>query len=108
MASVQEWNAEMFVQSTASGVAVVDFYAVWCGPCKMMMSVLTEAVSEFSDEELKVGKINIENCRDLAAEFNVRTIPTFIVFKNGEVVSRHIGVQSRNMLVNAVRKALEA
>ena len=84
MAAVQEWDEAAFAEATKTGVAMVDFYAVWCGPCKMMMSVLEKAASEFSSEEVKVGKINIENCKNLAARYNVRTIPTFIVFPRFE------------------------
>ena len=107
MAAVQEWDEAAFAEAIKKGVAMVDFYAVWCGPCKMMMSVLEKAASEFSSEEVKVGKINIENCKNLAARYNVRTIPTFIVFKDGEVKSVNIGVKSQKILAEAIRQELD-
>lgn len=106
MAVVQEWNEETFAEAVKSGVVIADFYAVWCGPCRMMMSVLEKAAAEFSDAQLKVGKINIDKCRDLAAQYNIRTIPTFIVFKDGEVKSVNIGVKSQRMLTEAIRQEL--
>ena len=107
MAKVQEWNESEFKSAVASGVTVADFYAIWCGPCKMMMPVLEKAAGEFSDDEIKVGKINIEQCRDLAAEYNIRTIPTFIIFKDNQIQSVHIGVQGQQQLVRAIRSAIE-
>ena len=68
MAVVQEWNEETFAEAVKSGVVIADFYAVWCGPCRMMMSVLEKAAAEFSSDQLKAGKINIENCKTLAAQ----------------------------------------
>lgn len=107
MANVNEWNSAEFRSAIASGVTVADFYAVWCGPCKMMMSVLEKAVSEFGDDQIKVGKINIDQCRDLAAEYKIRTIPTFIIFKDGKAESVHIGVLGQQQLVRAIKAVLE-
>ena len=107
MATVQQWNTEDFENTISQGVVLVDFYAVWCGPCKMMMSILEKAVASFDENQLKVGKINIDECRELAAQYKIRTIPTFMIFKDGQVVDVLIGVQSQNMLANAVRKALD-
>ena len=107
MAVVQEWNDEIFADAIKSGVAMVDFYAVWCGPCRMMAGVLEKAAAEFTDDQVKIGKINIENSKDLAARYNIRTIPTFIVFKNGEVKSISIGVKSQKMLAEAIRQELD-
>lgn len=106
MAKVQEWNEQEFAAAISQGTAVADFYAVWCGPCKMMMGVLEKAAAEFSDDEIKVGKINIDSCRELAAKYNIRTIPTFMIFKNNEVKSVHIGVQGQQQLVRAIRNVL--
>lgn len=106
MAEVKDWNSEEFAAAIAKGVTLVDFYAVWCGPCKMMMSVLENVAAGFGDQ-VKFGKINIDQCRELAAQYKVRTIPTFIVFKDGEVHSVNIGVLGQKQLTNAVKEALE-
>ena len=107
MAAVQEWNQEMFEQAIANDVAIADFFAVWCGPCKMMMSVLDKAVAEFNDDEIKAGKIDIEKCRELAVRYNIRTVPTFIIFKDGKIVEQMVGVRSQKALAGAMRNALE-
>ena len=106
MATVNEWDEQTFAELKNKGVVVADFYAVWCGPCRMMSGVLENAMAEFSSEQVKVGKLNIEKCRNLATEYNIRTIPTFIIFKDGNIHSKHIGVLGQKMLAEAVRKAL--
>ena len=107
MAVVNEWDENAFNAAIASGVVMVDFFATWCGPCKMMMNVRAKAVEPFAEDQLKVGKVNIDLCRDLAVKYNIRTIPTFIVFKNGEIVETIIGVQSQKALANAITQALQ-
>lgn len=104
---ISQWDETLFVEKTASGVAMVDFFATWCGPCKAMMSVLEKVADEFSGQSIEIGKIDIEQFPALAARFKVRTVPTFIVFKAGEVQSSLVGVQSQTALANALRKALE-
>jgi thioredoxin 1 len=107
MAAVNEWDAEAFNAALAcGGVVIADFFAVWCGPCKMMMSVFEKAAAEFDDSKLKAGKINIDSARELAVKYNIRTIPTFMIFKDGQVVETVIGVQSQKALVNAINQAL--
>lgn len=106
MAVVQEWNVEEFSQAIASGVVVADFFATWCGPCKMMMSVLEKAVEPFDGTQVKVGKVNIDQCRDLAVKYNIRTIPTFMIFKDGEVKDVLIGIQSQKALNSFIAQYL--
>ena len=76
--------------------AMIDFFATWCGPCKMLAPVL----HEFADEhvEVKVGKVNVDEEMDLAMRFGVSSIPTLILFKNGEEVKRFIGLQTKDTL----------
>ena len=107
MAVIQEWNESAFAEAVKSGVVMADFYAVWCGPCRMMAGVLEKVAAEFTDDQVKFGKLNIENCKNLAAQYNIRTIPTFIVFKYGEVKSVNIGVKSQKMLAEAIRQELD-
>ena len=106
MAVVHEWNELEFEQAIASGVTMVDFFATWCGPCKMMMSVLEKAVEPFDEAVLKVGKINVDQCRDLAVKYNIRTIPTFMIFKDGELKDVIIGIQSQKALAKAIEAVL--
>ena len=106
MAEIQQWDSVAFADAIAEGVVLVDFYAVWCGPCKMMMSVLEKVAEQFDGSAVKFGKVNIDQCRELAAEHGVRTIPTFKIIKDGQVVDTLIGVQSQKRLAEAVQKAL--
>lgn len=74
---------------------LLDFWASWCGPCKMMLPVVDE-IAETMGEKVKVGKINVDECPDLAQKYNVMTIPTFVVIKNGTETGRTIGVQAKS------------
>jgi len=82
---------------------LVDFWASWCGPCKMMTPVMEEIAEELGDN-VKVCKVNIDEERSLALKFNVMSIPTFLIFKNGEIVDTKIGVQDKSVLVEALQK----
>ena len=80
-----------------SKTVLVDFYADWCGPCKMM-SPLVEKLAEELGDTVKVCKINVDEAQNIAANYNVMSIPTFIVFKHGEPVTKTVGVQSESEL----------
>ena len=80
---------------------LVDFYADWCGPCKMMGSVVEEIAEERGD--IKVCKINIDEEMGLAQRFGVMSIPTFIAFKNGEIAGKQIGAVPKNALLDLVK-----
>jgi len=84
----------------------VDFYADWCGPCKMMMPVLEKVSEELSSEGVQFVKINADNERELSAEFGVRGIPTFVLIDNGEVVERFSGVRSQQDITESVKTSL--
>ena len=80
---------------------LVDFYADWCGPCKRMSPVV-EKIAEELGEKVKVCKINVDEAQNIAARYGVMSIPTFIVFKQGEPVKRTVGVQSEEELKKIV------
>ncbi len=84
---------------------LVDFYADWCGPCKAMAPVV-EALAEEYRGKAKVGKINTDDNQDIAMEYGIMSIPTFLVFKGGKVVKKMIGMQDKRTLVAAVEEAL--
>src|SRR5262245_36877175 len=73
---------------------LVDFWAEWCGPCKMLGPVLDELASEY-EGRIKIGKVNVDDFQGLAAQYGVRAIPTLLVFKNGEVAEQMVGMQSK-------------
>ena len=81
----------------ASGVHLVDFFADWCGPCKMLMPVL-ESVSD----KIDIIKVNVDEHQDLAMEYGVMSIPTLIVFKDGKIVKQMLGFRSKEQLIDEV------
>lgn len=76
---------------------VVDFWATWCGPCRMVGPVISELAQEY-DGRVTVGKCDVEENEDLAAEFGIRNIPTILFFKGGQVVDKIVGAQSKAKL----------
>jgi thioredoxin 1 len=83
---------------------LVDFYADWCGPCKMMAPMVEELAEELSDM-LIVGKLNIDEHMDIAMNYRVMSIPTLIVFKNGEPAGKLVGVQDKEDVLEMIKMA---
>ena len=81
----------------AEGPVLVDFWAEWCGPCKMIAPVLEELADEYG-EKLKVCKMDVDSNREIAAKYGIRSIPSLIIFKNGEPAGVEIGALSKQQL----------
>lgn len=77
---------------------LLDFWATWCGPCKMIAPVLEEIAQE--NEDIKVGKINVDEQPELAAAFRIQSIPTLVLIKNGKIVNQTVGFQSKDNILN--------
>ena len=80
---------------------LVDFWAAWCGPCRMVGPIIDELSDEYEGKAM-VGKVDIDSNQQYAAQFGVRNIPTVLVFKNGELVDRKVGVSSKNDYAQAL------
>jgi thioredoxin 1 len=89
------------------GPVVVDFWAEWCGPCKMIGPLLDELASEY-DSRVRIGKVNIDEEQDLAAQYGIRAIPTLLFFKDGEVAAQIVGMCSKRDLKSNIDKLLGA
>jgi thioredoxin 1 len=80
---------------------VVDFHALWCSPCKMQSPILKEVANELGDR-IKVIKIDVDQNREIASRYNIQSVPTLIMFKNGKQIWRQSGVVSKNQLYNVL------
>ena len=81
---------------------LLDFWADWCGPCRMAAPIIDEIATETAGK-VKVGKVNVDTDIELAQRYRIASIPTFLVFKNGELVEKAIGLQSKEDLVNLLK-----
>lgn len=100
--SVKTFNEDNFETEVlnANQTVIVDFYADWCGPCKMMSPIIDEIAEEMP--EIKVGKVNVDNNGELAMKYNVSSIPTIMIVKNGEVSKTFVGVTEKEKIKGAI------
>ena len=96
-------NYEEFLKSESP--VVVDFWATWCGPCKMVSPVIEELATEF-DGQTAICKLNVDEMPDVASEYKIMSIPTVMIFKNGEVIDKAVGVRTKEEYQNMIKNAL--
>ena len=99
---LNEANFENEVEKN-NGLVLVDFWASWCGPCRMLSPIVDEIAEECKD--VKVCKVNVDDEQTLAARFAVMSIPTLILFKNGNIINKVIGVQPKTALLEMIENA---
>lgn len=92
-----------FADETSKGLVLADFWATWCGPCKMIAPVLEEIDGELSDT-VKIVKLDVDENQETAGKFGVMSIPTLLLFKDGEVVDQVVGYQPKEALVELINK----
>jgi thioredoxin 1 len=91
-----------FQQQMKGKIVLVDFWAAWCAPCRMMAPVLNDVADDLTGNQ-RVGKINIEQQKSLANQFKVRSIPTLILFSNGKEVKRFVGIKQKEFLIREIQ-----
>ncbi|MBQ2710520.1 MAG: thioredoxin [Clostridia bacterium] len=96
--------AANFDQFIAEGVAVVDFWATWCGPCKMLAPILDDVANSVTDA--KFGKVDVDNAPELAKRFGIMAIPNVCIFKDGQLVDRIVGLCDEDELSETIKKHL--
>jgi len=94
-----------FKKQIAKGVCLVDFWAEWCTPCKILGPVVSEIAEELSDVA-KICKLDVQHNQRVAAELGIRNIPTVLIFKDGKIVKKFVGVKTKAVLVKAIKSAL--
>ncbi len=100
-----ELTNDNFDATVNEGVVLVDFWAPWCGPCRMIAPVIEELAEEY-DGKAKICKVNTDEEQEIAVKFGIRSIPTLIFMKNGEVVDQIVGAQSKQVLADKLDSLL--
>jgi thioredoxin 1 len=101
---IEHLTAQNFAHKIKSGVVLVDFWAAWCMPCKMMAPILNE-VAVATEDQAKLYKLNVDEQQQIAAQYGIRNIPTMILFKDGKEVERIIGVKPKESIISSIQKA---
>jgi thioredoxin 1 len=96
-----EFTADNFEEETKTGITLIDFWAPWCGPCRIQGPII-EKVAQRVNGNAKIGKLNVDQHPAIAARFGVTGIPTLILLKEGEEVERFVGIQAEDALVEKV------
>lgn len=94
-------NNKNFKNKTRSALVLIDFWAPWCAPCKMIAPTLN-SIAETEGDKVQIAKINVDEEKQLAAKFNIRSIPTLVFLKNGKEVKRISGIKSKKVLVDEI------
>ena len=100
-----ELTASNFEETTKEGVALVDFWAPWCGPCRMIAPVIEELANDF-DGIAKICKVNTDEEQEIAVKFGIRSIPTILFFKDGEMVDQMVGAASKQAFADKINALL--
>ncbi|KKP36885.1 MAG: thioredoxin, thioredoxin 1 [Candidatus Peregrinibacteria bacterium GW2011_GWF2_33_10] len=98
-------NFQQEVLNEKNKPVLVDFYADWCGPCQMLTPIINELAEEFGDK-IKIGKVNVDENSEVAGQYNVRSIPTLLFFKDGSMVAQSVGFMNKESLEEKIKSLI--
>ena len=104
MSEVKHLDDSNFAEATSSGIALIDFWAEWCGPCKMLAPTLDQVAAEVGDKAV-IAKVDVDKAQATAVKFAVRSIPAIFILKDGQVVNQFVGVKDKQTLIDAINNA---
>ena len=99
---LENLNSENFDEKIKEGTVLVDFFATWCGPCRMLGPVLEQVSDEIGDKA-KIYKVDIDECIDIAKRFGIMSVPTMIIFKDGKESEKLIGLRQKGQILEALK-----
>ena len=102
--AVEHLTEANFESAIKEGVTLVDFFATWCGPCRMLSPIIEEIASQA--QGFKVYKVDIDECEDIAMDYSIMSVPTLMIFKNGDEAERLVGVRPKEDILNVVKSFL--
>ena len=105
MSEVVHLSAENFDETISNGLCLVDFWAPWCGPCKMLSPILDQIAGEV-DGQIKITKANIDDLPEQCVKYGIRNVPEILIFNDGQVVAQLNGMQSKAKILDAINNAL--
>lgn len=106
IAYITELNEQNYNDFTNSGLALVDVFTSWCGPCKVIGPLVDQISSEYKEKGLSVGKLDADGSKDLVRELGIRNIPTLLLYKNGEIVERNTGNITKDKIEELIKNHL--
>ena len=104
-AKIKTLNHKNFKTQIRTGIVMVDFWAPWCGPCKMMAPVLND-IAETDGDKVTIAKVNVDNQQQLAQKYKIRNIPTLVLFYDGKEIKRFSGIKTKKFLLKEVNDYL--
>jgi thioredoxin 1 len=104
--NVTDLNDSNYGEFTNDGISLVDVYAPWCGPCKTIGPIIDKLSSDYKDSDIKFGKLNADDNSEIVKTLGVRNIPTILIYKNGEIVERSVGMVSEGQLKELIDNQL--
>ena len=102
---MEKLTNETFEKEISNGVVLVDFFATWCGPCKMLTPIIEQATTEIGDKA-KIFKADVDEVEAIARKLGIMSVPTMILFKNGQEVNKLVGLRTKTQIIEAINQVL--